>query len=105
MNDKNIKFYKTPAVAALVLLIFSFPDWNYSYYQLLKIVVTGASLYYVYYIYETFKELDLWSWVLIGVAILFNPIYPIYLYDKDMWIMIDIVVVVVYVRILRKYSR
>ncbi|MDP3043179.1 MAG: hypothetical protein Q8N21_02140 [bacterium] len=91
---KNIKFSKIPAIIAIIALLLTFIDWHsYGYYTLMKFVVTGVAAYYVYYIYEVVKKQDFWFWGLAVIAILFNPIIPIYLGDKDLWMAIDVVVI------------
>lgn len=34
-------------------------------------------------------------WILLAIVILFNPILPIYLYDRGLWILIDFVTAIV----------
>lgn len=89
---KNIKFNIYPAIIASILLLASFFPWPYGYYTLLRWFTTGIAVYYAYLIYTTQKEKIAWFWGLAIVAILFNPIAPIYLYDKIIWNIIDIVV-------------
>ena len=89
---KSIKFTIVPAIVAIAFLLLSFFDWPYGYYNLLRIFVTGAALYYAYYLYAVVKKLNFWFQGLIVVIILFNPIFPIYLGDKTIWGIIDIVV-------------
>ncbi len=50
------------------------------YYDLLRIVVSIAALINVLR----------GSFLFIPILILFNPIVPVYLYDKALWTMIDI---------------
>lgn len=85
---------KTPAIISIIALILTFLDWNsYGYYTLMKFIVTGTMIYYAYQINETLKEQDFWFWTPVGIAILFNPIIPIHLGDKGLWMIIDIVVI------------
>ena len=59
----------------------------------MKFVVTGTTAYYAYYSYEVIKKQDFWFWGLITIAILFNPIIPIYLGSKSLWMVIDVAVI------------
>lgn len=61
-----------------------------NYYFFLRITVTIVSLLTILFVEK--KTLNFWLIFFIGVAILFNPIVPIYLYQKTSWIFIDIVV-------------
>lgn len=105
---KSIKLTIIPAIIAIIFLLLSFFDWPYGYYSFLKIVVTGVAIYYAYYIYAVINKLNFWFWSLITAAILFNPIFPIYLGDKVIWGIIDVVVAVFFVGLvtrLKNYGR
>ncbi len=88
---EKIKFSKKPATLASILLLLALLSWPYGYYTFLKIVVTIISAYYANYLYENklAETLKFWFWGLIFIAILFNPILPIYL-DRETWGFIDI---------------
>ena len=89
-----LKFSKVPAVIAIIALLLTFIDWHsYDYYTLMKFIVTGVMVYYAYYIYEVLQKVDYWFWILVGIAVLFNPIIPIYLRDKGLWMFIDVLVI------------
>jgi len=104
MHTKH-SFLKTPAVISAIMLLLAFLDWNYGYYSFLRLVVTGTAIYYVYYLYTEFKEQNSWSWILIGIALLFNPIIPVYLQDKSLWLIIDIFVASFFIAFLLKYKK
>jgi len=64
-----------------------------AYYRFLRVVVfIGALLA----IYRNSKEWLFWSILFVGVAILFNPILPIYLYKRSIWMPLDIIVGVLF---------
>lgn len=75
------------AVIALLLAIPSF--FPYGYFVFLRILVTGVSLYNVSIAHKNHRRN--WVVVMIMVAILFNPLFPVYL-EKELWIVIDVVV-------------
>ena len=77
---------------ALLLGIFKFPI---EYYTFLRIVVSiGAT---IILFGEFKKELNIWL-VLFGIlVILFNPILPIYLYKKSLWVPIDIAAALLFI--------
>tara|TARA_B100000780_G_C20775982_1_gene308119 strand:- start:222 stop:500 length:279 start_codon:yes stop_codon:yes gene_type:complete len=77
-----MKILYLPA-ALLFIAIFGLP---YAYYTFLRLVVTGISLY------AAFRLLEKGSinfWVVLFVALLFNPLIPIHL-SKDIWVLINI---------------
>lgn len=102
---KNIKFSIIPGIIASVLLLLTFLDWPYGYYNFLRIIVTGVAIYYAYYLYQKLKALNFWFWSLIAIAILFNPIVPIYLGDKTIWIIIDVIAAIFFVSLVVKFKR
>lgn len=65
------------------------------YYTLLRIIVTIGSVAVVVSEYE--KGLNFWVITFGLIAILFNPLIPIYLNDKSAWIPIDIIGGIIFV--------
>lgn len=80
----NMKSIAQVTALALFLGIFT---WPYEYYQLLRIVVFLVSAYFSHRYLQL--KLIMPTVVFLGIAILFNPILPIYLL-KSTWILIDI---------------
>tara|TARA_R110002167_G_scaffold247308_5_gene452901 strand:- start:3076 stop:3453 length:378 start_codon:yes stop_codon:yes gene_type:complete len=69
------------------LLFAAVMKWPIEYYTLLRIIVfTGALL-----VILTQKDKVLWAIIFVAIAILFNPIFPIYLYVKAYWLPLDII--------------
>jgi hypothetical protein len=101
---KEIKFNKLPAIFASVLLLLTFFSWPYAFYTFLRIIVTGVAIYYVYYLFSIKKQ-DFWFWILIVVAILFNPFVPIYINDKSIWGVIDVVIAIFFITFLIKQEK
>jgi len=62
----------------LFIAVFQLPG---GYYELLRTIVSLCSVYNIYKGFYAF----------IPILILFNPIAPIYLYNKAFWVLIDIV--------------
>ena len=83
MNSKI--FWITP----MVVLAIGVLPMPYGYYTLLRLVVCGCSLYFAYNLYET-KDIA-FAWVFGFFVVLYNPIIPIYLYDKQIWIVVNII--------------
>ena len=69
----------------LILAIGPWPAW---YYVLLEILVCP---YAAYFGYKAYKKKDVqWACIFGGMAVLYNPIFPIYLYSKFAWIILNI---------------
>jgi hypothetical protein len=75
-----------PSIVAALMLLGALGDWPYGYYQLLRFVVCGVSVYVAFVAYAWKR---LWATWLFGVlAVLFNPLAPIHL-SRDLWQPID----------------
>lgn len=78
---------KIVRVVVGLMLIAALGSWEYSFYQLLRVAVCSASIYLVWYFFQTKTQ---WlAWLFIVSALLFNPIAPVYL-DKSVWQLLDI---------------
>lgn len=87
-------------VAGLMLLI-ALGDHPYSYYQLLRIIVCGASIFLTWYFMQA--KIEWLGWAFIVPAILFNPIFPIYM-DKSTWQLFDLVFGIAFLASLSTYG-
>jgi hypothetical protein len=76
-----------PAIFLFGALIDGLP---YGYFRLLRIVVCIASVAMVVYSNNVIIKYEWISWLFIGMAILFNPILPVYL-SRSTWIVIDFI--------------
>ena len=75
------------AAALIGLAILPLP---YGYYTFLRIAITGISAYLVYLRKD---NKDKSFYVLIAIAILFNPLIPIH-FPREVWIPIDIILAI-----------
>ncbi len=64
-------------------------DLPYGYYTFLRIAITSVAIYGI--IKEYKGEFDFWIISFAIVAILFNPLIPVHLGDKDMWRVLNLV--------------
>lgn len=91
LTNKNI----LTLVAAGFLLVALSSGLPYGYFTLMRFVVCAVGIYLAYKTYEENKE-SLWVWAFGFVAVLFNPIFPIYL-KRAQWEVVDLVVGVFFV--------
>ncbi|MFY0631181.1 MAG: hypothetical protein JXR05_12425 [Flavobacteriaceae bacterium] len=78
---------KAISIICVIILFVATLNLPIIYYMPLRtIVFIGAFLYMIYY----YKRLFVFMTFCL-IAVLFNPIYPIYLYIKSYWIPIDII--------------
>jgi len=82
MNTKTISYI----IAALLLLaIFPFP---YGYYTFLRLTVFSGGIFFAHQSYRL--EQFGWAIGMVIVAVLFNPLIPIYL-SRETWLPIDLI--------------
>jgi hypothetical protein len=76
-------------IAAIVVAIGLLP-LPYDYYVLQRLFLCGVSLYFLT---RPTGVRDAEKWVLVGLAVLYNPIAPVALGSKLLWSVINIVTV------------
>lgn len=91
---ENIKLKTTLTVISIIALLLAIPSiWPYGYYQLLRWLVAGTAVFIIYIASKLEKRI--WIWIMIIIAILFNPIVPIHLV-KETWAVIDFIAAIVF---------
>jgi len=80
-------------IAAILLLVAIIPIWPYFLYQFLKLVVFGAASFSVY-LYHKEKDTQ-WMIIMIIIAIIFNPINPLY-FGHFLWSIVDFIVAMIF---------
>jgi hypothetical protein len=95
----NITFFK-PAYKALftltplgLLLLACMARWPYGFYIFLRFVVCASAIYIT--VVASVVRNRFWFWMMVGIAILFNPLVPIYLSRLE-WVPIDFLAAMVF---------
>ncbi len=65
------------------------------FYTLVRIIVTIGAVAAT--IQNSSNGINIWSIIYGGMAILFNPLFPVYLHDKGAWVMIDIIAIILFI--------
>ncbi len=91
-NQTRIILLKIAAIALLGAMI---PVWPYFLYQILKFLVFGAAVYSAY-LYHKEKKTK-WMWIMIVIAVIFNPINPLY-FGHFLWSIVDLIVALTFFR-------
>ena len=90
----NRRPHLTPSIIAAAMLLGALADWPYGYYQLLRFVTCGVGVYVAYTAYSWQK---MWAvWLFGFIALLFNPLIPIYL-SREIWQPIDFICAVLFI--------
>ena len=97
-----IRPHAIPAVAAAVLLFIGLGHHPYGYYTFLRWAVTIAAIVVAVVAWKSSAQ---WvTWPFVGIAILFNPIAPIYM-TRQHWRPIDIVCAIAFLASLKIETR
>lgn len=75
-------------VVLLIVAVFPLP---YGYYSFLRLAITLSAAYLAWEAYREKDAFNGWALILSMVALLFNPLIPVYL-DRGSWFVIDLVV-------------
>jgi len=86
--------FKTVRLIAAGILVLAIADLPYGYYTLLRIVICILAGFTAYIAFESDNKP--WAWIFGAIAILFNPIIPIY-FDKEIWGFLDAIVAIIFV--------
>lgn len=76
-------------------LVAALADLPIGYYTFLRIIIFISAIIVIYSEYE--GEITGWILAFGIIAILFNPIIPIYLHEKSTWAIIDIAAALLFV--------
>ncbi len=85
-----------PSLIVAAMLLVALAELPYGYYQLLRFIVCGVSIYIAYMTYNWQK---IWAMWLFGfVALLFNPLIPIHL-SREIWQPINVICALLFLTI------
>ena len=76
------------------LLLLALGDLPIGYYTFLRIVITIGAVAVI--INEFEGEVTPWIVVFGIIGVIFNPIIPVYLHDRELWAVIDVVAAVLF---------
>ncbi len=74
------------------LLVYALRRHPYSYYTILRWATSGVSAFNAYIAHQ--NEAKFWLGFFIAIAVLFNPIVPIYM-ARQTWATVDIITAVI----------
>lgn len=78
----------------IILLLFSFGNLPYAYYNLLRLVVCGSSIYLGYQYNQNKSEG--FSWALYIQAFIYNPLFPMYL-GRELWVIVNAISIALFI--------
>lgn len=81
----------TPYWCVVAIYLIGLADMPYGYYMITRLVTTGVAIWLIWRLYILGQGGSELLWFLGGIAVLYNPVFPVYLYSKPLWIMINVV--------------
>jgi len=80
-------------VPLVLLLLACMARWPYGFYTFLRFAVCASAIYMV--VFASVMRNKFWFWMMLGIAVLFNPLVPIYL-SRMVWGPIDFLTAMVF---------
>jgi amino acid transporter len=88
-KDKDI-FWIAPIVV-LVIALFPLPI---GYFTLSRLVVSACALYYAIQFHK--RNNTTYTWIYGFLVVLYNPVIPIYLYEKFIWVVVNLITIYIF---------
>ena len=82
-------------IACCIILGIALLPITGGFYTLVRIAITIGAVIAAFQ--NSIFGINTWSIMFGIVAILFNPIIPVYLHDKGAWMMIDIIAMILFI--------
>ena len=73
----------------VVMLVAALLPWPYGYYNFLRFCVCGAAAFLAYQQWTHDDAASKWVVVLVGIALLYNPLVPVHL-TREIWIVLNV---------------
>ena len=83
-------------IAPLVVMGFGVLPMPYGYYNILRVVVCVSAIFMAFRATKT-PNGQLAMWLFGGLALLYNPILPVHLNEKAIWMIVNAVTAVLFV--------
>lgn len=87
-------YMKTLLIVCMVSLLLGLANLPIGYYTFLRIIVTIGCISVI--MEDTTFSLNNWVIIFIVIGILFNPIFPVFLNKKSLWMLIDLVAAIIF---------
>ena len=88
VTNENHKIFWLAPIIVLAIGILPLPI---GYYTLSRLVVCTSAIYFGYNFYKNGNTTNVWIFGFI--AVLYNPIIPVYLYEKFIWIIVNFITI------------
>jgi low temperature requirement protein LtrA len=82
------------ALAVTLMMVVGLGDMSYGYYTLLRLVTCGVAVFLAFG--AGLAPGHQLRWVLMGVAVVYNPVLPVHLGEKELWSVVNAVTVILF---------
>ena len=89
INTDEKKIFWLSPIIVLAIGILPLPI---GYYTLSRLVVCACAIYFAHSFYKGKKE-NASLWLFGFIAVLYNPIIPVYLYEKFIWVIVNLITI------------
>ena len=98
-NSKNKKMKKAKEkdifwIAPIIVLVIALFPLPIGYYTLSRLVVSACALYYAIQFHKINNTT--YTWIYGFLVVLYNPIIPIYLYEKFIWVVVNLITIYIF---------
>jgi len=94
---------KLTSIICGILLLAGVAQLPIGYYTFLRMAVTLCAIAII--VTKVKRTNTLWLVLFGAIVVLFNPVIPVYLYQKSIWIPIDVAAAVVFIVYGLKYKK
>lgn len=78
-------------IIPIIFLLIGVCDMPSGYYTFMRIIVFISGLLIGHMCYKENDRINLWTVLFALITVLFNPVVPVYLYDKEAWVVLDLI--------------
>ncbi|NGP53579.1 DUF6804 family protein [Thioalkalivibrio sp. XN8] len=96
MRSKATEFPTDPFWVVLVFYVVGLADLPYGYYTITRLVTCLVAIWLIWKLHSQGAAGGPLTWLLAGIAVLYNPIFPIYLYSKLLWVILNAITLAVF---------
>jgi hypothetical protein len=88
-NTKHFASYPALWLLPAIMLVVAILPLPYVYYSFLRIIICLSSGFIAYSMYSEAGNFGPWAVTFTLIAVLFNPIFPIFL-SREIWLVVDL---------------
>jgi hypothetical protein len=79
----------TPFWVLVGVYVIALADMPYGYYMITRLITTAVVIWLIWRLYQSGDRGSGLVWILGALAVLYNPVLPIYLQSKPLWTIIN----------------